>query len=175
MTESPLKHEAERIIEELDLLRLLSAYGEARIVGSVALDLIVKLDIDIHLLVDNQDILEVVNGVYNCLLTYENVPEVRITKIPGHGIKIGVDKYPSDSGDWSIDILVTNNPNSTAFDSVERLRASLTPEQRETILALKRHYHAEGRLRDGMSHRIYSAVLGRGIKTVEEFEKIPCT
>ena len=175
MTESPLKHEAERIIEELDLLRLLSAYGEARIVGSVALDLIVKLDIDVHLLVDNQDILEVVNGVYNCLLTYENVPEVRITKIPGHGIKIGVDKYPSDSGDWSIDILVTNNPNSTAFDSVERLRASLTPEQRETILALKRHYHAEGRLRDGMSHRIYSAVLGRGIKTVEEFEKIPCT
>jgi hypothetical protein len=95
LTESPLKHEAERIIEELDLLRLLSAYGEARIVGSVALDLIVKLDIDIHLLVDNQDILEVVNGVYNCLLTYENVPEVRITKIPGHGIKIGVDKYIS--------------------------------------------------------------------------------
>ena len=58
---------------------------------------------------------------------------------------------------------------------VERLRASLTPEQRETILALKRHYHARGRLRDGMSHRIYSAVLGRGVRTVEEFEKTPCT
>jgi catabolite regulation protein CreA len=58
-----LKREAERIIEELDLLRLLSAYGEARIVGSVALDLIVKLDIDIHLLVDDPDVLEVANGI----------------------------------------------------------------------------------------------------------------
>jgi hypothetical protein len=28
---------------------------------------------------------------------------------------------------------------------VERLRASLTPERREAILALKRHYYAEGR------------------------------
>ena len=63
--------------------------------GSVALDLIVKLDIDIHLLVDNLDVLEVVNGISNSLLTYGNVPEVRITKIPGYGIKIGVDKYIS--------------------------------------------------------------------------------
>jgi hypothetical protein len=168
-----LKREAERIIEELDLLRLLSSYGEARIVGSVALDLIVKLDIDIHPLVDNPDVLEVVNGISNSLLTYENVPEVRITKIPGHGIKVGVDRYPSGSGDWSIDILVKNDPSSTAFDSVERLRASLTPERREAILALKRHYYAEGRLRDGMSHRIYTAVLGRGVSTIDEFEGQP--
>jgi hypothetical protein len=173
LSESPLKREAEGIIEELDLLRLLSAYGEARIVGSVALDLIVKLDIDIHLLVDNPDVLEAVNRISNSLLTYENVPEVRITKIPGHGIKVGVDRYPSGSGDWSIDILVTNDPNSTAFDSVERLRASLTPEQRETILALKRHYYAEGRLRDGMSHRIYTAVVERGVRTIDEFEGQP--
>jgi hypothetical protein len=58
-----LKREAERIIEELDLLRLLSTYGEARIVGSVALDLIVKLDIDIHLLFDDPDVLEAANGI----------------------------------------------------------------------------------------------------------------
>jgi hypothetical protein len=56
---------------------------------------------------------------------------------------------------------------------VERLRASLTPEQRETILTLKRHYYAEGRLRDGMSHRIYTAVLGRGVSTIDEFEGQP--
>jgi len=83
LSESPLKREAERIIEELDMLRLLSAYGEARIVGSVVLDLIVKLDIDIHLLVDNPDVLEVANGISSSLLNYEIVPEVRITKIPG--------------------------------------------------------------------------------------------
>jgi len=167
---SPLKREADKIIKELDLLRLLSTYGEARIVGSIALDLIVKLDIDIHLLVDNPNVLEVANGIFNSLLTYENVPEVRITKISGHSIKIGVDKYPSNSGDWSIDILVTNNPSATAFASVECLRVSLTPEQRETILALKRHYYAEGKLRDGMSYRIYKAVIERGVRTIDEFE-----
>ena len=58
---------------------------------------------------------------------------------------------------------------------VERLRASLTPERREVILTLKRHYYAEGRLRDSMSHRTYSAVLGRGVRTVEEFEEISRT
>ena len=56
---------------------------------------------------------------------------------------------------------------------VERLRASLTPERRETILALKRHYHAEGRLRDGMSHRIYAAIVERGVGTIDEFEGQP--
>jgi len=43
----------------------------------------VKLDIDIHLLVDNPDVLEVANGISSSLLNYEIVPEVRITKIPG--------------------------------------------------------------------------------------------
>lgn len=56
---------------------------------------------------------------------------------------------------------------------IERLRASLTPEQRETILALKRYYHAEGRLRDGMGHRIYTAVVEKGVRTIDEFEGQP--
>lgn len=56
---------------------------------------------------------------------------------------------------------------------VERIRASLTPMRREAILALKRHYHAEGRLRDGMSHRIYTAVVERGVRTIDEFEGQP--
>jgi len=51
LSKDSLKREAEKIISELDLVRLLSAYGEARVVGSVAQDL-VKLDIDLHLLVD---------------------------------------------------------------------------------------------------------------------------
>jgi hypothetical protein len=56
---------------------------------------------------------------------------------------------------------------------VECLRASLTPERREAILALKRHYYAEGRLRDGMSYRIYTAVIWRGVRTIDEFEGQP--
>ena len=63
MGESRLKAEAESVIEELGLLGLLRGYGRAGVVGSVALDLIVKRDIDIHLLVEGRDLLEVVDGV----------------------------------------------------------------------------------------------------------------
>lgn len=63
MGESRLKAEAEGVIEELGLLGLLWGYGRAGVVGSVALDLIVKRDIDVHLLVAGRDLLEVVDGV----------------------------------------------------------------------------------------------------------------
>ena len=63
MGESRLKAEAESVIEELGLLGLLRGYGRAGVVGSVALDLIVKRDIDIHLLVEGRDLLKVVDGV----------------------------------------------------------------------------------------------------------------
>ena len=56
-----LKLEAEDIIQQLTLFEILGQYGEARLVGSCALDLIVKLDIDIHLVVGTTDLLSVVD------------------------------------------------------------------------------------------------------------------
>jgi hypothetical protein len=44
----PPQQEAFQIIEELGLIAFLNTLGNAHLVGSVALDLIVKPDIDLH-------------------------------------------------------------------------------------------------------------------------------
>ena len=171
MRKSQLKREAEGIIEELNLLRLLTAYGDARVVGSVALDLIVKLDIDIHVLVRNEDLLEVINDIYRKLLNHDSVHEVRISDYRDQGVKLGIDFYPGVSGNWSIDIWVTNKVEETGFEMIERLRGEMSMEHRKNIMAIKSYYHEGGLLRDGISSLIYSAVVEKGVQNVNEFMK----
>ena len=171
MRKSQLKREAEGIIAELNLLKLLTAYGDARVVGSVALDLIVKLDIDIHILVRNEDLLEVINDIYRKLLNHDSVHEVRISDYRDQGVKLGIDSYPGVSGNWSIDIWVTNKVEETGFEMVERLRGEMSMEHRKNIMAIKSYYHERGLLRDGISSLIYSAVVEKGVQNVNEFMK----
>lgn len=170
---SDLKAEAEKIIGELRLIDLLSHYGKADVVGSVAYDLIVKLDIDIHVLVpEGTDLLNTVDRIYHQLLDHERVREVRISDYrEDHAVKIGIDRYTEKSGDWSIDIWVTDKAEETAFGYVDHLRKALRPEHREAILCIKEYYHELGQLRNGMSVLIYGAVIDNNVRTVEEFKR----
>lgn len=167
---NPTKDEAEAILIELDLLPRLNKYGEARVVGSAALDLIVKPDLDIHLLTDAEDLMPTVHAVSSYLLDQPKVREVRITDWRKEsGVKIGVDAFPAPSGNWSIDIWITNDRRTTAFEFVQQLNANLTDDQRRAILKIKEHFFQLGELRDGLSLRIYKAVVEKDIRTVEEF------
>ena len=66
------------------------------------LDLIVKLDIDIHLLVDSPDLLAMTDRVYHALLDHPRIREVRITDYRAEGgVKIGIAAHPAPSGVWS--------------------------------------------------------------------------
>ncbi|MBI2328404.1 MAG: hypothetical protein HYU85_01965 [Chloroflexi bacterium] len=169
---SLLRLEAENILNELTLIKLLKHYGRAEVVGSVASDLIVKLDIDIHLLVEDSNILDVVDMVYHELLELRSVKEVRITDYRKQGaMKIGIDVYPGASGDWSIDIWITNRIEETGFALLDRLRRELRPELREVIMEIKHVYHDQGKLRDGISTLIYEAVLDAGVRNLDEFHK----
>ncbi|MEW6398120.1 MAG: hypothetical protein AB1503_02990 [Bacillota bacterium] len=88
-----MKAEAERILEETQLLSILAPHGEARVVGSVALDLVVKRDIDVHLLVaEGTDLFDVACSVCRKLFGQGNVHELRITPYPEKGsVKVAVD------------------------------------------------------------------------------------
>lgn len=172
VTESSLRMEAETIIRELALLEMLTHYGEARFVGSVALDLIVKPDIDIHVLVGTHDLLSVADCIYHYLLAQGHIREVRISDYREQGgVKVGIDAYPGVSGNWSIDIWLTDRVERTGFDLVDRLKRAMRPEHRDAILCIKREYHRHGRLRDGFSTLIYEAVVDQGVRTIEEFHR----
>ena len=169
---SALKREAEAIVADLGLLDLTGRYGRAEVVGSVALDLVVKLDIDIHLLVDTPDLLAVTDGLYHALLEHPRVHEVRISDYRAEGgIKIGIDAHEGPSGVWSIDIWITNRVETAAFDYTRELLCRLTPEHRAAIVAIERAYHARGELRDGVSCRIYDAVVDKGVRSEDEFRR----
>jgi len=167
-----LKLEADKILHELELLDLLNGYGEARAVGSYALDLIVKRDVDVHLLVQTPDLLSVVDAIYHQLLEHEHVHEVRISDHRARGgVKIGIDSYPGKSGDWSIDIWVTDRLETTGFTLVDRMQGELTPERREAILRIKGDYYRNGQLRPGLSLLIYRAVIDKDVRSVEDFHR----
>lgn len=169
---SALKREAEAIIAELGLLDVTGRCGRAEVVGSVALDLIVRRDIDIHLLVDSPDLLAAADRVYHALLDHPRIGEVRITDYRAEGgVKIGIDAYQAPSGVWSIDIWITDRIETTAFAYTRGLLARLTPEHRAAILAIKRACHARGELRDGISCRIYGAVVDKGVRSEGEFRR----
>ena len=57
------------------------------------------------------------------------------------------------------------------FELTERLRRELTREHRQAILEIKRFYHSQDRLRDGLSMQIYLAVLNHGVRSVAAFQK----
>lgn len=68
-------------------------------------------------------------------------------------------------------IWVTDRHEATGFDLVSHLNRDLDSDQRHTILRIKRTYHECGLLRDGLSTRIYEAVAGDGVRTVDQFRE----
>ncbi len=173
MNSESLVQEAVSIITRLDVLREASKAGEARLVGSVAADLVVKRDIDIHVLIPRDaTVIGAALKLSRYLLDREGVGEVRITDYRhDEAMKVSVDSLPGRSGPWSMDLWITSNRDMTGFEAADTLRDGLNPVLRDTIMRIKSHYHQRRRLHDGMSTLIYHAVLERGVRSVEEFDE----
>ena len=169
---SSLKQEAENIAKELDILAILKKHGEARIVGSVELDLIVKLDLDIHVLLKKKLDLETnLFKISKTLLDNDVISEIRISDYrEKDSFKIGVDRFSGPSGDWSIDIWLTKSEEFAGFNKIEEIRNRITPKLKSLILEIKEYYHNKGLLRNGLSNVIYDAVLFEQILTIGDFE-----
>ncbi|MHA1924435.1 MAG: hypothetical protein ACXABV_00960 [Candidatus Thorarchaeota archaeon] len=173
MTEkSRLRIEAEQVVEDLDIMGLLNAYGHARIVGSVALDLIVKRDIDIHVLVLLRDTMDMAQHLMSVLLKVEGVAEVTVKDYRERAsLKVGIDEFMGESGPWSIDIWLTTDVSTTGFGLVDELEESLDEGMREVVLSIKRHYHIRDLLQNGLSSLIYRAVTEGRVQNANEFEQ----
>lgn len=167
-----LRAEAQGIMAALDIPRALRRFGDARVVGSVATDLLVKLDIDVHVLVGEPNLYRAMDLIYHMLLDRADVPAVRISDYRADaGLKLGIDAYPGPSGAWSIDIMVTDRIERTGFALAQRLLNELAPAQRLAIFAIKGEWFSRGLLEGGISTRIYEAVLDHGIDSVDGFRR----
>jgi hypothetical protein len=167
-----LRDEAFEIIEAFGFLEMLGKYGDARLVGSVALDLVVKPDIDFHLVLDKFDVVDAAESIKGSLITDERIREIRVSEyLERDSLKIGIDNLPGRSVECSIDIWITSDASTTGFEDTERIRSLLDEEIRNKILELKRFYFGKGQLHDGMSSIIYRAILYDGVSNLDEFQK----
>lgn len=171
-TASLLKSEAKSIIKGLGLIEILGRYGKARVVGSVALDLIVEREIDIHLLMPSGDLMKTVREIKRELSERNKVVRIRISDLRSMGgTALTIEHYPGKSGEWSIDLWISDRPETTGFYRTEQLKKDLHLMHRKAIMLIKRQFHSNGKLQRGLSDLIYEAVLYRDIRTYEGFRK----
>jgi hypothetical protein len=171
-TSKVLRDEAFEIIEKFGFLEMLGQYGDVRLVGSVALDLVVKPDIDFHLFISKSDVVNIAKSIKSSLVSDERIREIRVSDyLENDSLKIGIDSLLGRSAEWSIDIWITSDIDTTGFEETDRIMSLLNEDNRNTILELKRVYLGRGQLHDSMSSVIYQAVLEDGVSNLEGFEK----
>lgn len=165
-----LVDEAKKIISDLDLLKMLEQYGETRLVGSVALEMIVKRDIDLHVLVDTEDLAAVAEKISLELMKNHNIKDVVVFRDRSkYGVKLSIHDFPGETGPWLIEIWITDWIENTQFAFTELLQRTLTHKQRDIIMQITEDFYYQGFLKDELRTLIYRAVLEGGVQNSREF------
>lgn len=175
-SQETLYREARELLRRLGLMRMVREVGRAWLVGSVPLKLIVKPDIDVHVLVgedaepslDAPEVdaaLTIVRG----LMERCGVRRLEVLRfLFRRAVKVGFDRRVGDRA-WHVDVWVTSDPENLGTGPTRWVRRRLTPALRRAILTLKRYYADRDMCRFGMSHELYRGVIEHGVRTPRQF------
>ncbi len=169
-----LHSEGERVLEDLQVVPLLSALGSVRFVGSFALGLMVWRDIDITVFCDDYDPERCFEAL-RPLVRHPRVKKLRWDNERGplhatdwlpNGYYWGVRYWTDEHIEWKLDIwLLPRDAESTKRKEFEAFQAALTPETRRAILRIKDAWRSNP---DYRSMAVYDAVLTHGARTIED-------
>jgi hypothetical protein len=188
--QSKLQKDASLVLVNLDLLPLLKKYGDPKIVGSMALELMTWRDIDIEIIVgelDKKVIAEVIEA-----LVIKTVVRIDITftdnrfkfgleeKIP-KSLYIGLKYFGEDipPGEmlganpkaWKLDLHFIMKEDARGGIKTTEIASKLTDENRRIILEIKEVVAENPQHRKQIfSLDIYKAVLDHGVKNLEDFQ-----
>ena len=162
---------AHQIIDDLDLLERWKPYGEPVLVGSVAVNLVVRPDIDLEIHADTPTVAAGFE-VAAALAELPNVRGIRYKderRTPEQGLYWKVEYVRDGTEFWTIDMWLfgRDHPGPTAAPLIGALRSALTDDTRDTILAIKEEATAQGARAYG--HWLYRAVLNNGVRSYAEF------
>ena len=175
-SQETLYREAMGLVRRLGLMKVVRAVGKAWVVGSVPLKLIVKPDIDVHVLVGEDERpgpdrpeVDAALKITRDLLERCGVRKLDVLRfLFRSAVKIGFDvRLPTRT--WHIDVWVTRDPENLGVKPTRWVRRRLTPALRRAILKLKRHYAERDMCRFGMSSELYRAVIEHGVRTPRQF------
>jgi hypothetical protein len=172
--------EADRILNEFGLLKILKKYGTPFVTGSYLLGLMTWRDLDIHLEMNIPDEKkffhmggEVASALKPWRMSYRNEFLARTLNLP-LGFYFGVHTFIlGGTEEWKIDIwaMDTEQMEEGKKDLAE-LQAGINAKSRRAILEIKNRFCKHPEYRAGLhSLDIYEAVMKHDIKTPEEFIK----
>jgi hypothetical protein len=84
-------------------------------------------------------------------------------------VKLSITDFPGDSGNWLIEIWITDWIENTQFAFTELLQRTLTHQQREIIMQIKEDFYYQGFLKEELRTLIYRAVLEGGVQNSQDF------
>ena len=168
-----IKVEADDLLVNLDLLKILQNFGEVIITGSYSLDLMIKRDLDISLVNENMSIgkfFELGQSLNVCLNPHSMYFRSTIMK--------PIDNRPPNSLYWGVQteywkIDLWQVPKFYAEESIEYInnfKNKLTPAKREIVLTIKHTLLNNSDYgRKYSSKELYKAVLENDVKNLDEF------
>lgn len=174
-----LQAEAQRVLQELNMIELLSAGGVVRQTGSTVLGLMVWRDIDLQVSSPRLSIGRVFE-IMLPLLTHPHVKHVHYLHQSEHFKLADLDEryffmiYYERPGqaEWKLDISFWLDEGVRPQPLHEAIEQELTPETRLTILRIKEGWYQLPAYRvEVVSTDIYDAVLHHGVRTLTEFDQ----
>lgn len=185
--QSHMQTEADEIVRLLDLDQLLAKIGRPIRVGSSALGLMVRRDIDITVICERLDraTLAAFGGIGAHLMQRtEYVGAVKFRNDTEHWNK-EPEKYPNglylwllvqmpDKSEWTVDIWLVDEPERQPdLAHLNTLLPRLSDATRATILKIKHDLMASAdcNLTKIPSVLVYEAVMDHGVRTLEELSE----
>jgi hypothetical protein len=156
-----LQEDALKIIKKYCLLERIDRVAEAHLVGSVALKVTVKPDIDLQVFTQNQDRLKVATQIKQ-VLEKEGFDNVVVRELKKSDKFLVTTKFIFNDIYWTLDVSVTERkPDylNNAYKFYQVYGKKINNKNRETIIRLKKHFLKEGKLKDSMSYYIYRSVI----------------
>ncbi len=175
---SLIKKEADEILFEKGLFKLLSSFGTPHIHGSYALNLMTWRDLDIYLQADEiseTDFFVLGSKICSVFapvkMHFRNELIARTNGLP-FGLYWGIYLGNERSGAWKIDIWTVNASEcKRCNDYCVGIKKKLTPESILRILDIKSQCWKDPEYRRSYnSMDIYDAVLEKGVEDIEGFK-----
>jgi hypothetical protein len=176
--QAALKAEADVLLNEHDLLKILQKYGQPFITGSYALELMARRDLDINL--ETNDISvekffqmggEIAAALKPHRMDFINEFVERHPRLP-RGLYFGVfTKILGKAKEWCIDIWAIDSEQSKRYKkAINDIRAGIDEKKRMLILAIKNEALEQPTYQHNFfSIDIYQAVITGTVKTPSDF------
>jgi hypothetical protein len=179
--QSRLQAEAGAVRADLHLDQALTEVGRPVVVGSAALGLMVRRDLDVTVVMPALDMTSVW-GIGARLAKHPRVREVLFRNDTGRwnvdlgypdGLYLGLRYRTPADAEWTIDVWFVDEPDRQPdLAHLRTLPGRLTPASRAAILRIKDSWWNRPNVQPRVtSNDIYSAVLDSGVRTMDQFAR----